>query len=58
MFDDRENSGHEDRARVNTNDAWQVAYWTRVLGLTEDRLMALVKEVGPLVANLKKKLGG
>jgi hypothetical protein len=58
MFDDRESSDPEDRARINTNEAWQIAYWTRVLGLTEERLIALVKEVGPVVANVKKKLGG
>jgi hypothetical protein len=58
MFDDREDRGHEGRARINTNEAWQIAYWARVLGLTEERLMALVKEVGPVVANVKKKLGG
>jgi hypothetical protein len=57
MFDGRDNDGHEDRARINTNEAWQIAYWTRVLGLTEERLMALVKEVGPVVANVKKRLG-
>jgi hypothetical protein len=28
--------------------------WTRVLGLTEERLMALAKEVGPLLSNLQK----
>jgi hypothetical protein len=57
MYDDREKSDHQDRARINTNDAWQVTYWTRVFGLTEERLVALIKEVGPMVANVKKKLG-
>jgi hypothetical protein len=57
MYDDREKGDHQDRARINTNDAWQITYWTRVLGLTEQRLVALIKEVGPMVANVKKKLG-
>jgi hypothetical protein len=58
MSNDVEKSGHQDRARINTDEAWAVAYWAKALGLTKDRLAALVKEVGPLVANVKKKLGG
>jgi hypothetical protein len=57
MSDDVGKSGYPDRARINMDEAWEVTYWTRTLGVTKDRLAALVKEVGPLVANVKKKLG-
>jgi hypothetical protein len=39
------------------DEAWEVTYWAKTLGVTKDRLAAVVKEVGPLVANIKKKLG-
>jgi DNA integrity scanning protein DisA with diadenylate cyclase activity len=35
-----------DRMRIHLHEAWQVAYWTRVLDVTEEDLRRLVKEVG------------
>jgi hypothetical protein len=35
-----------DRMRIYLGEAWQVAYWVRVLNVTEDELRALVREVG------------
>jgi len=33
-------------ARININEAFEVNEWTRRFGITRDRLMAAVKEVG------------
>lgn len=35
-----------DRMRIHLGEAWQVAYWVRVLNVTEEELRALVSEVG------------
>jgi hypothetical protein len=35
-----------DRMRIHLGKAWQVAYWIRVLDVSEEELRALVQEVG------------
>jgi hypothetical protein len=35
-----------DRMRIHLHEAWQVAYWTRVLDVTEEELRRLLEEVG------------
>lgn len=35
-----------DRMRIRLHEAWQIAYWTRVLDITEEELRRLVQEVG------------
>ena len=35
-----------DRMRIRLTEPWQVAYWIRVLDVTEDELRRLVQEVG------------
>jgi hypothetical protein len=56
MSDDLETRGYQDRAGINTNEAWEVAYWAKALG--KDQPTAVIKEFGLVVANVKKKLGG
>jgi hypothetical protein len=57
MSDDLKNSGPQDRARINVNEAHEVAYWTKELGVTKDCLQQLVKEVGPSAKAVREKLG-
>ncbi len=54
MSDDLNNRGPQDRARVNVNEAHELKYWTRELGVTEDKLRQAVKEVGVSVDALRK----
>ena len=35
-----------DRMRIYLSEAWQVAYWVRVLDVSEEELRTLVREVG------------
>jgi hypothetical protein len=35
-----------DRMRIHLHESWQVAYWTRVLDVTEAELRQLLQEVG------------
>ncbi len=55
--DDLSNRGPKDRARVNTSEAWELKYWTKEFGVTEAQLVAAVKAVGPMVTDVRKKLG-
>ena len=57
MSDDLKNAGAQDRARINVNEAHEVAYWTKELGVTSDRLRQLVKEAGTSVKAVREKLG-
>jgi hypothetical protein len=57
MADDLHNRGPQDRNRVNTSEEWELKYWTKAFDVTVDQLKAAVKAVGPMVADVRKKLG-
>lgn len=57
MPDDLTNRGPRDRARVNIHEAYEVAYWTRHFGVTEQQLRNAVSRVGVMVADIKRFLG-
>ncbi|MEW6707280.1 MAG: DUF3606 domain-containing protein [Pseudomonadota bacterium] len=46
MADIHEYIAANDRMRILLHEPWQVAYWTRVLGVTEEELRRLLEEVG------------
>lgn len=56
MSDDLKNRGGQDRARINVNEPHEVAYWTKELGVSKERLQQLVKEAGPSVKAVREKL--
>ncbi|WP_082552071.1 DUF3606 domain-containing protein [Massilia sp. Root351] len=45
-----------DRSKINMDEEWEVAFWTRKLGLTRDQLAAVVKAAGPVVFDVLKAL--
>jgi hypothetical protein len=57
MSDNLKNRGPQDRARVNTSEDWELKYWTKEFGVTEQQLKDAVKAVGPMVEDVRKKLG-
>lgn len=57
MSDDLKNRGPQDRARVNTSEPWELKHWTKEFGVTEQQLKDAVKAVGPMVTDVRKKLG-
>lgn len=57
MADDLHNRGPQDRKRVNTSEEWELNYWSKEFGVTVDQLKAAVKAVGPMVDDVRKKLG-
>lgn len=45
-----------DRSRIHVDKEWEVAYWSKKLGLSKDALVDIVGEVGPVVEDVVKKL--
>jgi hypothetical protein len=57
MADDLKNTGKQDDSRINVNQPHEVTYWTKTLGVSEEKLREAVQKVGVMVADVKKYLG-
>jgi hypothetical protein len=55
-MDDLHNPGSEDGKRIALEEPHEVRYWTRALGVSEERLRAVVAEVGYMAADVRKYL--
>ena len=45
-----------DSKRINTAEDYDIIYWSKVLGVTREQLVAAVKEVGDSVGAVKRHL--
>jgi len=57
MTDNLQNRGPQDRERINTSEEWEVDYWSNKFEVCTDQLRGAVKAVGPMVADVRRKLG-
>jgi hypothetical protein len=57
MADNLQSAGPQDRSRINVNEEWEVRYWTQELGVSKEKLAEIVKEVGPSVTAVRKRIG-
>lgn len=57
MADDLTNRGPQDRSRINLSESWEVQYWTKKFGVTEQQLRDAVNSVGSSADAVQKKLG-
>ena len=57
MADNLSNRGPADRARINVHESWELAYWCKELGVTEEQLKAAVRAVGVMTADVRRHLG-
>jgi hypothetical protein len=57
MPDNTKKTGKEDDIRINVNQPHELRDWSAKLGVTPDRLKQLVKDAGPMVKDVRKKLG-
>jgi hypothetical protein len=46
MSDNLQSRGPQDRSRINLHEKWEVQYWTKELGVTEEELQEAVKTAG------------
>ena len=57
MADNLKDRGPQDRSRINVNEAWELQYWTRHFGVSEEQLRSAVKTAGTSVEAVSKHLG-
>ncbi len=57
MADDLTRREPEDKRFISLSESWEVAYWTKTLGVTKAELEAAVKAVGNGTAKVKAHLG-
>lgn len=57
MSDDKTNRGAQDRARINIHEPYEVAYWTKALGVTAEQLKQLVAQHGVSADAVRRALG-
>lgn len=56
MPDDKTKRGRIDRARVSLEQPHETVYWTKRLGVSKRRLIAIVKRVGPMAKDVRRAL--
>lgn len=57
MADNTEERGPQDRSRINVNEEWELRYWTKALGVSEEQLRSAVKTAGTSADAVRKQLG-
>lgn len=56
MADDKTKTGGADRARINTNEAYELRDWAEKFGTSQEAVRAAVKVVGPLAKDVESHL--
>ena len=56
MSDDPKKKGAQDRSRISTSEGYEVRYWSKKFGVSQDELKAAVKKVGNSAAAVEKEL--
>ena len=57
MPDNKNIRGPADSKKINVNEDYELAYWTKELGVTEKELRAAVTAAGTDVAEVRTHLG-
>lgn len=57
MADNLKERGPQDRSRINVNESWELQYWTKELGVSEEQLRTAVKTAGTSAEAVRKHLG-
>jgi len=55
-MDDLKNKGQADRSKINMHETHEVKYWTHQLGISREKLQAVVDKVGNSAAAVRKEL--
>ena len=54
--DDQKNRGPADRTRINVNEPYELAYWTKEIGVSEKTLRDAVAKVGVMAPAVRAHL--
>lgn len=57
MADNLNERGPQDRSRVNVNEPWELQYWSKKFGVSEEQLKDAVKAAGTSADAVGKHLG-
>ncbi|MGJ7490090.1 DUF3606 domain-containing protein [Variovorax sp. ZT4R33] len=57
MADNKSERGPADAARINVNEAYEMRYWTKALGVTEQKLRSAVAAAGVMAKDVRSYLG-
>ena len=55
-MDDKTKTRPQDSSRINMNEDYEVAYWTKKFGVTKQQLQAVVEKAGVSVEAVEKEL--
>ena len=56
MADDKAKTGTADDIRINSNESYDLRYWSEKFGATREKLLDKIKAVGPRVSTVCRKL--
>jgi DNA-binding XRE family transcriptional regulator len=56
MADDLNQRGQQDRSRINMNEPWEVKYWTKELGVSQEELARIVRVAGNSVSAVRQHI--
>lgn len=56
MADDLRQTGRQDDQRINVDQAHEVNYWSKELGVSRDELRRAVEQAGPMVKAVRQHL--
>ncbi len=56
MSDNLQNRGAQDRSRINLHEKWEVQYWTKELGVSQEELERALKQAGNSVNAVRQHL--
>lgn len=57
MSDNLDITSPEDPTKINIHQDWELDYWSKTLGVSEEEIIIAVNTVGVMVANVKNHLG-
>jgi len=57
MPDDKTKSRPQDRKRINLNEEYEVRYWTKKFGVSNEKLAEAVRDVGTSAQRVADTLG-
>jgi hypothetical protein len=58
MSDDKSKAGSPDRDRINTHEQYELNYWSKKFGVSQDKLKEAVAAVGPIATKVEAHLKG
>jgi len=56
MADDKSQTGPQDSSRININEDYELKYWTKKFGCTEQQLRSAIEKVGVSAKSVETEL--